>query len=111
MGVKIGGESQQFSEYLNVTSAGERPLNEVAGRVEGEGAATDAQSLSADQRFRVPARVTVQARPGEDPKELHRRILRQAASLAGLDGAAEQGEFVRTFEQGWHVLTSFPVTR
>jgi hypothetical protein len=42
--------------------------------------------------------VTVQARAGEDPKELLRRILRQAASDSGLDGTAEQEEFVRMFE-------------
>lgn len=98
MGVKIGGDSQQFPDYLNVTSAGGRPAAEVAGLVESGEAATEAQSLPADPRFRVPARVTVQARPGEDPKELHRRILRQAASQAGLDGTAEQEEFVRMFE-------------
>lgn len=98
MGVKIGGDSQQFLEYLNAASAGERPLGEAAGQVEGEEAATNAQRLSADPKFRVPTRLTVQARPGEDPKELHRRILRQAASPAGLDGTAEQEEFVRMFE-------------
>ncbi len=102
MGVKIGGDSQQFLDYLNVTSAGEQPLGEVAAQVEGEetALAANAQRLSAntDPRFQVPRSVSVQARAGEDPKELLRRILRQAASEAGLDGTAEQEEFVRMFE-------------
>lgn len=102
MGVKIGGDSQQFLDYLNGTSAGEQPLGEVTAGVEsGEAAvATNTQRLSAngDTRFRVPRSVSVQARAGEDPKELLRRILRQAASDAGLDGTAEQEEFVRMFE-------------
>jgi hypothetical protein len=102
MGVKIGGDSRQFLDYLNVTSAGEQPLGEAAARVEGgeTALAANAQRLSAntDPRFRVPGSVSVQARAGEDPKELLRRILRQAASEAGLDGTAEQEEFVRMFE-------------
>jgi hypothetical protein len=102
MGVKIGGDSQQFSDYLGGTPAGEQPLGEVPAQVEREDAAqaTNAQRLSAnaDPRFRVPTNVSVQARAGEDPKELLRRILRQAASEAGLDGTAEQEEFVRMFE-------------
>ncbi len=98
MGFKIGGDSQQFWDYLN----GERPLGEVPAEVESEepALATNAQRLSVgtDLRFRVPRSVTVQARAGEDPKELLRRILRQAASDAGLDVTAGQEEFVRMFE-------------
>lgn len=102
MGVKINGDNQQFLDYLNGTPAIEQPLGEDPAQVETEdaAAATNAQRLSVgnDPRFRVTGRVTVQARAGEDPKELLRRILRQAASEAGLDGTAEQEEFVRMFE-------------
>jgi hypothetical protein len=102
MGVKVGGDSQQFLDYLDGTPAGERPLVEVTAQVESEDAAlaANAQRLSAnaDTKFSVPKSVSVQAKAGEDPKELLRRILRQAASDAGLDGTAEQEEFVRMFE-------------
>jgi len=73
MGVKIGGDSQQFLDYLNVTSAGEQPLGEAAAQVEGGETALAANaprlSANADPRFQVPVSVSVQARADEDPKE------------------------------------------
>ena len=49
--------------------------------------------------FPVPTKVSVQTRAGEDPLELHRRRLREAASRAGLDGTDAQEKFVEKYRQ------------
>ena len=45
-------------------------------------------------------KVSVNAKAGEDPRELHRRILLEAASQAGLDRTDEQKRFVEQFIAG-----------
>jgi len=45
-------------------------------------------------------KVSVNAKAGEDPIEVHRRILLEAASQAGLDGTDEQKRFVEQFIGG-----------
>ncbi len=47
--------------------------------------------------FSVPKNISVLARAGEDPLELHRRMLREAASRAGLDGTRAQETFVEKY--------------
>jgi hypothetical protein len=42
-------------------------------------------------------KVSVNAKAGEDPRQLHRRILLEASSQAGLDGTDEQKRFVEQF--------------
>ena len=46
------------------------------------------------QGFSVPPSVEIKTLKNEDPKELHRRYLMEAASEAGLDGTDQQKEFV-----------------
>ena len=45
-------------------------------------------------------KVSVNAKAGENPSDLHRRILLEAASQAGLDGTNEQKQFVERFLGG-----------
>lgn len=52
---------------------------------------------SGGAKFPVPPRVEVKTVKGEDPRELHRRNLMEAASEAGLDGTAQQTEFVEKY--------------
>lgn len=48
----------------------------------------------------VPPYVSVRSLEGESPRELHRRILLEAASQAGLDGTPQQKKFVEMFLGG-----------
>ena len=52
------------------------------------------QAKSNKPSIPVPSRVEIKTRKGEDPRELHRRYLMEAASESGLDGTNQQKEFV-----------------
>ena len=55
-------------------------------------------SPTVPKKFEAPPRVSVQTAKGEDPKQVHQRLLREAASRAGLDGTPQAEKFVEMYE-------------
>lgn len=77
------------ANHLNETGF---PGSENTGFTTGKN--TDASQKS---DFPIPSTVKVKTLTNEDPKELKRRILMEAASEAGLDGTKHQAEFVEKY--------------
>lgn len=50
-----------------------------------------------NSKFPIPGSISVKSFKNEDPRQLHRRILLEAASEAGLDGTGQQKAFVEKY--------------
>nr|MBA4185202.1 hypothetical protein [Acidobacteriota bacterium] len=63
------------------------------------------KTLQKPQSFPVEPKISIKTIVGEDPRELHKRFLLEAASQAGLDGTDEQKQFVEKFLTGVRFAT------
>ena len=58
------------------------------------------KSFQKNERLPISEKVTVKSIAGENPQELQKRLLLEAASRAGLDGTEEQKQFVNRYLTG-----------
>ncbi|MGI8554869.1 MAG: hypothetical protein ACR2LT_00715 [Pyrinomonadaceae bacterium] len=63
------------------------------------------QNNTTQQKFPVPPSVEIKTIKNEDPRQLHRRYLMEAASEAGLDGTDQQKKFVENWLKSGMVFT------
>ncbi|HEX8249216.1 MAG TPA: hypothetical protein VF599_13650, partial [Pyrinomonadaceae bacterium] len=92
----------------SVSSIEQRRLVEAADENTSLKPPADEKKISPKSPPVPPEEVSVRSLEGESPRELHRRILLEAASQAGLDATPQQKKFVEMFLGGLKYRGSDP---